>query len=825
MQPDLPWNVAGIPPEAREAARAAARREGLSVGEWLTRRILKSLSAEPAGWPQDSADDYRSSPEEPQGPASRDSEETFARASRNESETQSAYRRIEEHLRSLGKRLESTERTQSESGRVVSQAATEISIAAREQTQAFDQLGTHVVGLSERLARIERNDAGDNVKDAVKGLHSGLSRLADQITDTASQSASRIAALADHVETLAGKLTEIRGESERAVRDLSTKVAAADERSRSAEIVAQIAGERLDKMARGIETTRLTERGERSEHERQGLLVTQLHDTLDRLASRITTSEAQIAGGLARLEDQIAAVEARRSDAPSDRRLQSIEHVLADVAARLERTEQGTAGAARSVDENLRSFSARLDAAEKRQNAAPADARAAMVQRAASPLASTPELNQSAVADNAPHQQPATQPSASGLAEALPFRGAQAGFAPDFPFASNPFGGATANTQPSENADPDIAAAKRAAGDAATAEVQAPRVALGGFTWAASPAQAEKTASETGNARVALIAAIAVGVVVAGVFLSRGLIRNVPELLRASWLHATTQPSAPVPARTEATSGTAATQSGPVGENIHPATTPPTSSITSLRHAPATSTVPVEVKPATDVAAAAPAPPVAQTTVAPPASLLDRLTLLATAGNAKAELLVGLNYLDGGGTSVNEAEAAKWLERAAGQGEAIAAYRLGTLYERGHGVPADTAKAMQWYAAAAKLGNRKAMHNLAVAYAGGAGTQKDMTQAAQWFSKAAALGLADSQFNLAILYERGLGVQQSLIEAYKWYAIAAAQGDSESKARLDAISTQLSDDDRAAAQKAITEFHPLALDRNANVPPDPSAIE
>ena len=45
MRAELPWNVAGIPPEAREAARAAARREGLSVGEWLTRRILRSFSA------------------------------------------------------------------------------------------------------------------------------------------------------------------------------------------------------------------------------------------------------------------------------------------------------------------------------------------------------------------------------------------------------------------------------------------------------------------------------------------------------------------------------------------------------------------------------------------------------------------------------------------------------------------------------------------------------------------------------------------------------------------------------------------------------------
>ena len=40
MKHTLPWNVTGIPPEAREAARSAAHREGIAVGEWLTRRIL-----------------------------------------------------------------------------------------------------------------------------------------------------------------------------------------------------------------------------------------------------------------------------------------------------------------------------------------------------------------------------------------------------------------------------------------------------------------------------------------------------------------------------------------------------------------------------------------------------------------------------------------------------------------------------------------------------------------------------------------------------------------------------------------------------------------
>ena len=75
-----------------------------------------------------------------------------------------------------------------------------------------------------------------------------------------------------------------------------------------------------------------------------------------------------------------------------------------------------------------------------------------------------------------------------------------------------------------------------------------------------------------------------------------------------------------------------------------------------------------------------------------------------------------------------------------------------------------------------------------------------------------------------MLYERGLGVPQSLLDAYKWYAIAAAEGDAESKSRIDALSTQLSADDRAAAQRSADQFKPQALDAAANVPPQLSEL-
>src|SRR5208282_4025082 len=113
MQPDLPWNVAGIPPEAREAARAAARREGLSVGEWLTRRILRSLTegGEGGGWHRSpdydyrggGGADYRGLSDEP---STRDTDDMLARVSRTENEAQGAYRRIEDQLRGMAKRLE-----------------------------------------------------------------------------------------------------------------------------------------------------------------------------------------------------------------------------------------------------------------------------------------------------------------------------------------------------------------------------------------------------------------------------------------------------------------------------------------------------------------------------------------------------------------------------------------------------------------------------------------------------------------------------------------------------------------------------------------------
>ncbi len=197
----------------------------------------------------------------------------------------------------------------------------------------------------------------------------------------------------------------------------------------------------------------------------------------------------------------------------------------------------------------------------------------------------------------------------------------------------------------------------------------------------------------------------------------------------------------------------------------------------------------------------------------------ERVVSLAKAGNANAELVVALKLMNGDGVASDIPSAAHWLKKAAAQKQPVAEYWLGTLYERGRGVDKDRAKAVSWYEAAAKAGNAKAMYRLGVADAEGWTGEPNYVAAGDWFEKAAHLGIIDAAFNLAILYERGQGVPQSLTHAFAWYSIAAGQGDAVSKARLDALVSQITPDQVAAAQAEAAKFKAVEPSVAANVDP------
>jgi TPR repeat protein len=72
------------------------------------------------------------------------------------------------------------------------------------------------------------------------------------------------------------------------------------------------------------------------------------------------------------------------------------------------------------------------------------------------------------------------------------------------------------------------------------------------------------------------------------------------------------------------------------------------------------------------------------------------LLIAAKAGNREAQCYLGVNYEQGVGVAIDEAEAIKWYRLAAEQGDEYAASDLGYRYATGKGVPKDPLEAYVW---------------------------------------------------------------------------------------------------------------------------------
>jgi len=796
MRAELPWNVAGIPPEAREAARAAARREGLSVGEWLTRRILRSFSDlgdDPApfggpsplggGVPLDSWGLPQSAA------ARRDSEEMLARVSRSEAESTEAWRRIEEQLRGVARRLDSSERSQSENNRVLSRTAAEMNIAAREQAQAFDQMGQTIMAISERLERLERDKATDGVKDAVKALHQGLSRLADQLGQTATQSATQVTAVTQNLDQLAHRLGQAREDAEHGdtllgerIAELDNRLGNADLRLANIEKTLQFATNALDHTLEKLEAQANQRANDQVEWQR-----------------RAGATEESVV----RLDEAVQRLAHAGNDQTLAHRLDGIENSLYGLAARLE-----SYNPAAPLEETIQALSRRLEQMERNQ--------ADIVSEMRANIMAAPPAPEPVFAPQAAYEPPAYPQQnnfeAPPFAEAPPPKAEAAPFLPPYgtetfspdafaagqfteaapgedPFA--PLDGMVAPAAPAETADENfLAAARRSAREAAEKNAAEKKSR---FRWGRSAASTEE------GGRKRLLVTLGVALVVALLAIGAAVVSQ-----------RLANPEAPA--------------AEPAAEGF--AEAPQAGLPETMEEAPAAEEAqgqPAEQSPQAESAPPPPAPQAANPQPAQPPSL-ERIAQLAEGGNAVAQTIIGLRALGANGSAPNPPEAFKWLSRAAEQGHAVAQYRLGTLYERGQGVAANPQQAARWYQAAANQGNRLAMYNLAVALANRSLGQPNMPEAARWFARAAALGVGDAQFNLAVLYERGDGVPQSLVDAYKWYSIAAAAGDNGAQQRAAVLATQIPEADRAAAAKSAQGFKPQPLARGANVPPEPADL-
>lgn len=159
----------------------------------------------------------------------------------------------------------------------------------------------------------------------------------------------------------------------------------------------------------------------------------------------------------------------------------------------------------------------------------------------------------------------------------------------------------------------------------------------------------------------------------------------------------------------------------------------------------------------------------------------------AAQGKVEAQNRLGAMYLEGVGVPKDPAVGIEWLQKAATQGDAVAQNWLGYIYREGHGVPKNDAKAAEWLQKAAAQGLATAQNDLAEMYSTGTGVPKDAAKAVAWLQKAAAQGDAVAQQNLASMYVKGEGVPQDAAKAAEWLRKAAAQGLAVSQNNLGAM--------------------------------------
>lgn len=189
----------------------------------------------------------------------------------------------------------------------------------------------------------------------------------------------------------------------------------------------------------------------------------------------------------------------------------------------------------------------------------------------------------------------------------------------------------------------------------------------------------------------------------------------------------------------------------------------------------------------------------------------------AEAGDAEAQLNLGVCYANGTGVSQDLDQAALWFRKAAEQGHVKGQFALGHCYTYGDGVPKDMMQAAEWFRKAAEQGHADAQSSLGLIYSDCAevyadceGITEDIPQAVAWFRRAAVQGNGFSMRILGGLYARSEEFPKDLISAYQWCDLATKHGwdSKELLERMDELAKQMTPEQMAEAKQRTEAFVP-----------------
>jgi localization factor PodJL len=822
MKPGIPWSVKGIEPEVREAAKYAARRSGLSLGEWLNGIILEQAETD-----DEDEDDHYEPPRRQatrgerlgrvserlgrmdqqnqhtaagrlmgreRGPDPRLVSDVLERLAASERRTETAFETITERLEELAQQISTPRpgdtREDDPGFRAVESAIRNIvSHMEVNEKRTRDQL-------ADMQGKLSRTEGDGGSEAAIRRLDQRIQELTRRLdrTDSGEQAQELLSVMESHIARVNERIDLIRqpsvAEMSRTRADialLKERMDALQENTIDASAVTVLKAD-IQTMsdALRVDLARVSRRADQANGETISIEAeTELAQQVADLHARLTVAEEQLVQ-VSVLERSISEIIGRLDETSSgfgpSPELSALEAALNSVAESSRNADERTQATLQAVHETLEQITSKIAAIE-----------------ADTPQAENVDTGmQSSVEMAEPHLIVSDTPAAAwqnvlrshvtGPAYTAPMSESgslRADPATDMSMGE-PLRAIRLDQEPLDTELPQlartedyVAAARRAALAAQHAEAGAPK----------SRASKQKTAEKAAptRRRKLLMAAIVLLMAVSA-FTVAG-----PKLMNRA-LPQATEPGSP------ATVPAPSLQSEPTNPNKS-SMLPPQSgmvagdSIADLLDQADSDTV-------TSSVVAKPAIP-GFTDDFGPASLRKA----ALGGDPAAQFVTATRYLEGKGTAPDAQLAAKWFGEAASHGLAPAQYRLATLYELGRGLQRNLIAARDLYERAAAQGNVKAMHNLAVLLSSGeADTKPDYAKALSWFEQAARHGLPDSQFNLAVLYDRGAGTEADAVKAAFWYGVLAAKGDADAAAKARALAPRLTSSERKKVASDIAAF-------------------
>lgn len=198
MKPGLPWSVKGIDTDAREAAKEAARRSGMTLGEWLNSTILETAEGAPVAKP---APGLRSRARTAEAPAIEraanrleDIAEKLSRISIGESATASRIGihvandgQDRDHVNRVLSRVESNERQTVEAFTAVN--------------ERLSSLGRQIGQIAKPTTRVEEQPGFQALEKAVRGIVDHMEQSERRNRDTFKSLQDRIGAMGAKAQT------------------------------------------------------------------------------------------------------------------------------------------------------------------------------------------------------------------------------------------------------------------------------------------------------------------------------------------------------------------------------------------------------------------------------------------------------------------------------------------------------------------------------------------------------------------------------------------------------------------------------------------------